>query len=48
MRAIDARSVDALDALDDVIHAAGGQVPWAAARHDTGAAADNGARANHL
>ena len=45
MRAIDARSVDAFDALDDVLFAAGRNVamPWAAAYQDMGAAADDGA-----
>ncbi len=45
MHAIDARNVDAYDALDDVLFEAGGHVamPWAAAYQDTGAAADSGA-----
>ncbi len=45
MRAIDARNVDAFDALDDVLFAAGGNVaiPWTGASQDTGAAADAGA-----
>ena len=45
MRAIDARNVDAYDALDDVMFAAGDHLatPWAAAYQDTGAAADGGA-----
>ncbi len=45
MRPIAARNVDAFAALDDVLYAAGGHVaiPWAAAHHDPGAAADEGA-----
>ena len=45
MRALDARNVDAFDALDDVIYAAGDHMtmPWAAAYQDRGAAADEGA-----
>ena len=48
MRAIDARNVDAFDALGDVLYAAGDNMtmPWAAAYQDMGAAADEGAPSN--